>query len=407
MNFLIFFLIFLAILGLGYGYIGWRLIAPSHLTEPWNTISWVALVTLFLIPPIGFFFQFNRIEAWWTNILSWISFLSMGFVSLLFTLLVVRDLALLTSLGVEKIIAFGRQFFEAGGRAALEADPQRREFLLQATNVAVLGAAGILTGYGLYEARRRPGVVEISVPIKNLPPSLEGFRILQFTDIHAGLTVKRPFVETVAEQVSELKADLIAFTGDLVDGTVPYLRDHVDPLRHLSAPFGRFFVTGNHEYYSGAKPWIEEADRMGFTVLVNQHRVISRGGGRILLAGVTDFSAGDFVPGQASNPAEAIDGAPASDVKILLAHQPRSIYAAAPFGFDLQISGHTHGGQFFPWNILAAVGQPYISGLHRHNDTWVYVSRGTGYWGPPVRLAARSEITILTLTRQNDVPASS
>lgn len=399
MNVLIFLLIVVVILGGGYAYIGWRLIASSNLTGTWALVAWISLILLFIIPPAGFVLQINRIENAFTDFLAWASYLSMGFISMVFTLLLVRDIVLLASGGIQKIIVAAKDFLQSASLAALNADPGRREFLVQASNAAVLAGGGLLTGYGLYEARRKPAVIEVSIPIMNLPPDLEGFRILQVTDIHAGLTVKRPFVEMVAEQMEGISADLIAMTGDLVDGTVPHLREHVEPLKHLSAPSGQFFVTGNHEYYSGVDPWIEEVDRLGYTVLLNEHRIIRRGNASILLSGVTDYGAGDFDKQRPSDPAASVAGAPDADVRILLAHQPRSIFAAQPLGFDLQISGHTHGGQFFPWNFLAAVGQPYISGLHKHDNTWVYVSKGTGYWGPPVRLAARSELTILTLTR--------
>jgi predicted MPP superfamily phosphohydrolase len=144
---------------------------------------------------------------------------------------------------------------------------------------------------------------------------------------------------------------------------------------------------------------VEEARRLGFDVLLNEHRVVRRGAGSLLMAGITDYSGGQFLKSHASDPAKAFAGAPKTDARILLAHQPKSLRSALPHGFDLQISGHTHGGQFFPWNLLAAVDQPYVSGFHRHENSWIYVSRGTGYWGPPVRIAARSEITLFTLTR--------
>ena len=213
------------------------------------------------------------------------------------------------------------------------------------------------------------------------------------------MTVKRDWIETIARQVEELKPDLLAFTGDLADGSVPHLRDEVAPLADLRAPYGKFFVTGNHEYYSGAEPWVEEVDRMGYRVLLNEHDLISKNGSSILLAGVTDYSGGTFLPHHRSDPAKAVEGAPADTVKILMAHQPRTVYAAALLGFDFILTGHTHGGQFFPWNLVATIGQPYIQGLHNRDGAWVYVSKGTGYWGPPVRLGARSEITVFTLTR--------
>jgi predicted MPP superfamily phosphohydrolase len=203
----------------------------------------------------------------------------------------------------------------------------------------------------------------------------------------------------VVEMANAQMGDIVAFTGDLVDGTVDQLREHVAPMKNLQGRYGRYFITGNHEYYSGALPWIEEAQSLGFDVLLNEHRVIRQGGGSIVLAGVTDSSGGGFIPSHRSDPHKAIAGAPTADVRILLAHQPKSVYEGSKAGFDVQISGHTHGGQFFPWNLLATIGQPYIKGLHKFADTWIYVSKGTGYWGPPVRLGARSEIAVITLIR--------
>jgi predicted MPP superfamily phosphohydrolase len=280
-------------------------------------------------------------------------------------------------------------------------DPARREFLLQSSNLVVLGLAGAVTGYGVYEARRRPGIVKLSIPVKNLPEAFEGFRIVQITDIHAGLTVRREWVETVAQQVAELKPDLIAITGDLVDGSVSQLREDVAPVAELQATHGKYFVTGNHEYYSGVEPWTDHVRTMGYEVLINEHRLISHKGSTIVLAGVTDPTGAQFLPRiHTPDPVRALEGSPPDAVKLLLAHQPKAIYEAYPLGFDVVITGHTHGGQFFPWNLVAALGQPYIKGLHNHNGTWIYVSKGTGYWGPPVRLGAQSEITEITLRRE-------
>jgi hypothetical protein len=285
--------------------------------------------------------------------------------------------------------------------AADDLDLQRRSFLVHSTNLGILGLSGVASVYGFHEAHERAAKIEeITIPLSGLPTEFEGFRIVQFTDIHVGPTIKRKFVERVAGQVESLRADLLAFTGDLVDGSVPWLRDDVAPLKDLSAPYGKFFITGNHEYYSGAEPWVEEAERLGFTVLLNEHRLIQRNGARIVLAGVTDYSAGDFVRSHASDPAAAVAGVPEGLVRVLLAHQPKSIFAAAHAGYGLQISGHTHGGQFFPWDYLGRLNQPYIKGLHKHENIWIYVSRGTGYWGPPLRLGIPPEITVIRLTAQ-------
>src|SRR5690606_8523627 len=156
--------------------------------------------------------------------------------------------------------------------------------------------------------------------------------------------------------------------------------------------------TGNHEYYSGAEQWVNAYRALGMKVLMNQHEVLELAGERLVIAGVTDFTAAHFIASHASNPRLALRGAPANAaLRILLAHQPRSAIAAAEAGFDLQLSGHTHGGQFWPWKYFVPMQQPYVAGLYRHERMWVYVSRGTGYWGPPMRVGAPSEITCIRL----------
>ena len=399
MLFLLWFIIAFSIVSAGYGYAGWRLITPAHFPAPWNWIAWVVLALFLVLPVLAMSIEFNRLDFPLKRELEWGAYMSLGFFSMVITLLVMRDLGWVIVTVTQKLIALVSGTAEGAAHAGDAADPQRREILVQWMNLGLVAAAGGLTGYGIFEARRRPAIVEVTIPVKDLPGSLQGFRIVQITDIHAGLTVARPFVETVVEMANEQMGDIVAFTGDLVDGTVDHLREHVAPMKNLQARYGRYFITGNHEYYSGVLPWVEEAKNLGFDVLLNEHRVIRQAGGTIVLAGVTDTSAGGFIPGHRSDPHRAIAGAPAADVRILLAHQPKSLYEGSKAGFDVQISGHTHGGQFFPWNLLATIGQPYIKGLHKFADTWIYVSKGTGYWGPPVRLGARSEIAVITLIR--------
>jgi len=399
MRFAAFFLIVSTILALAYAYVGWRIIAPAGLSRAWAVSAWVLLLFLFVLPIATVVLQFNRVLPGAGGFLIWTGYLTLGLFSFVFTFLVLRDLAWLVFMGGEKI--WDLVGMHGGGTpiSSTAIDLQRRAVLLQGTNLAILAISAGFTGYGVFQARRRPAVVEVDVPIDNLHADLEGFRIIQLTDIHAGLTVTREFVQTVVDMSNELKGDLVAFTGDLVDGTVDQLRGHVAPMAGLRSRHGSFFVTGNHEYYSGAEAWLNEARRMGLETLVNEHRVLTHNGRIILVAGVTDTSGGQFIAEHASDPRRAQAGAPSADVRILLAHQPRSLYEAAKAGYDLQISGHTHGGQFFPWNLAAAIGQPFIKGLHRLERTWIYVSKGTGYWGPPVRLGARSEITVITLKR--------
>lgn len=398
MKFLLFFLISSSIVGLAYFYVGWRLIGASSLAKRTKRIAWAALLLWFLLPVITFATFMGRLQSGFEDELSWVGYIGLGLFSTVFTFTVIRDVGYLVMLAVRRLSAVSKKSrSDSSSNDVL--DVHRRRFLLRSTNMGIVGAAAVVTGYGVYEARRRADIEEVSIPIINLPPEFDGFRILFFTDLHVGPTIKRHFVEGVARQLDEIKADCLVFGGDLVDGSVPWLREDVAPLKELSAPHGKYFITGNHEYYSGAMPWITEAGRLGFDVLLNEHRILQIGDGRIVLAGITDFSAGDFIPDQASSPARAFDGAPAGLSRILLAHQPRSIFEAAKVGVDLQISGHTHGGQFFPWNYLATLNQPYIKGPHKHEKTWVYVSRGTGYWGPPLRFGIPPEITVITLRR--------
>jgi predicted MPP superfamily phosphohydrolase len=267
-----------------------------------------------------------------------------------------------------------------------------------ATALLTVGMAGFVTLVGFAGARRRARIVTVEVPLTNLPLDLHGFSIAQISDIHVGSQIKRKHVEAIVQAVNDLKADVIAITGDLVDGSVQDLRQHVAPLGTLSARYGAFLVTGNHEYYSGERAWTAEFRRLGLRVLLNEHVVVRHQGAAVVIAGVTDYSAHYFNPAQRSDPAAALSGAPPeAAARILLAHQPRSAAAAADAGFDLQLSGHTHGGQFWPWNLFVRFQQPFTAGLHRLKQLWVYISRGTGYRGPPNRFGAPSEITLLKL----------
>jgi predicted MPP superfamily phosphohydrolase len=310
--------------------------------------------------------------------LAWLGSLDGGFFSSLAVLTVMRDLFL--------------------GPAVLLASHGEALVLKTASAVAVPLLAVIATVIGFIDARRRPRVVEVLVPLAELAPALRGFTIAQISDVHIGPTIKREFLRRIVEIVNSLDVDLIAITGDLVDGSVEQLAEHVEPLRGLHARHGTYFVTGNHEYYSGAPAWITELRRLGLRVLLNEHVVLDHGGSGILIAGVTDYSAHHFEPSHRSDPEAALAGAPVSlRPRVLLAHQPRTAAAAADAGFDLQLSGHTHGGQFWPWNLFVRLQQPFTAGLHRLGRLWVYTSRGSGYWGPPKRLGVPSEIARVRL----------
>ena len=368
-------LIFLSLLGSVYGYSGWRLL--PYLPPSAQIGAALALVFLLLTPLLLFRLRSRPHLAWLTDPLAWMAYLGMGFFTVCSTLLVLRDI---------------------GGLLLGLVYPIDAE-LNASIDLATFALALVAACWGYYQARRTPAVRHVDIPIADLPPALVGLRIVQISDLHVGPTIKAPFVERVVARVNELQPDLIAFTGDLADGSVERLAPHTAALAELTAPLGVYFCTGNHEYYSGVESWTEQARRLGFDVLINELRQIDCDGGRIALAGTTDFSAGELVPDHASDPAKALAASDGADVRILLAHQPRSIEAASQADCHLQLSGHTHGGQFVPWKYAIPLQQPYVAGLHKFRDTWIYVHRGTGYWGPPLRLGAPSEIALLTLSR--------
>ena len=258
-------------------------------------------------------------------------------------------------------------------------------------SLAILGTAGALTLIGLVQARC-PRVRNVTVPVDNLPPELEGYRIVQWSDVHVGPTIRRAFVESLVERTNALQPDAVVITGDLVDGYADDLRDEVQPMRDLRPPDGVFYVTGNHEYYWRASEWIPLLQSLGLDFLKNEHRTLR--GGKLVIAGVTD-PVGRYTHKQ--DPDRALAGAPDDAVKVLLSHRPQTAEHASRLGVDLQLSGHTHGGQFFPFNLFIHKFQPIAKGLHRVGRTWLYVNRGTGYWGPPTRLAVGGEITVVEL----------
>ncbi|HET9645978.1 MAG TPA: metallophosphoesterase [Burkholderiaceae bacterium] len=314
--------------------------------------------------------------------LTWAGLTALGLFSSLFVLTLLRDVAWVL-LGL-------------WSWALNDPTPWARFGRVTAWGVPLLAIAASLLGF--IGARRVPQVREVEVPIGDLPRSLHGFSIVQISDLHVGPTIRGGFVRKVVERANSLQPDLTVVTGDMVDGSVPALAEHTEPLGRLRSRHGVFAVTGNHEYYSGAHPWIAEFERLGLEVLMNEHRLLRHGDASLLLAGVPDFSAHHFDERHRSDPVRAAEGAPAeARPRVLLAHQPRTALMAEAAGFDLQLSGHTHGGQFLPWKWFVPLQQPYTAGLHRLGGLWVYVSRGTGYWGPPKRLGAPSEITLLRL----------
>lgn len=267
--------------------------------------------------------------------------------------------------------------------------PERRRFLGRASATVASLAAGTLGAWGVAEALS-PVVRRVQVRLRRLSPAMSGTRVVQLTDVHVGPLIQAGFVERVVAATHALAPDLVVITGDLVDGSVARLASEVAPLGRLRARHGVYFVTGNHEYFSGADAWVEHLRGLGIVVLRNE-RVRIGGDDGFDLAGVDDFRA------RTHDVAAALRGRDPQREVVLLAHQPRSVHEAARHGVGLQISGHTHGGQIFPWGLLVALEQPVVEGLARFGETQVWVSRGTGTWGPPMRVGAPPEISEITL----------
>ncbi|MFI1720642.1 metallophosphoesterase [Streptomyces sp. NPDC020489] len=273
---------------------------------------------------------------------------------------------------------------------------------------AVLGVAAVLLVWGYAEARRVPRVRRLDVQLPRLGAGLDGLRVALITDTHYGPLDRARWSVRVCETVNALEADLVCHTGDIADGTAERRRAQAAPLRTVRATRARVYVTGNHEYYSEAQGWVDLMNELGWEPLRNRHLLLERGGDTLVVAGVDDVTAeSSGLPGHRAHLTGALDGADPDLPVLLLAHQPKFIDRAAAAGVDLQLSGHTHGGQIWPFHHLVRLDQPALAGLTRHGSrTLLYTSRGTGFWGPPFRVFAPSEITLLVL-RSPHAPTSS
>ncbi|MCI0605486.1 metallophosphoesterase [bacterium] len=360
-------------------YTGTRFIRWSSWASDHRGVVWLILALFVFLQLLGpFLYRLHPDHSGRGFVLHWITYTTLGLFASLFFYTFAVDLFL----SVWKLF-----------RPDHAVDLQRRGFL--AVVAMTLGSVVI----GVSQAVRGPKIFEVDIPIENLPEELEGFRIAQISDLHVGPTIGRKYTEQVVQMVNGLSPDIIALTGDFVDGSVARLRSALEPIATLRAKHGTFFVTGNHEYYWGVREWLEEFRKLGARILLNEHVVINEQGKELVIAGVTDLSAGHMLPGHESNPKKSLEGAPDQGIKILLAHQPATYKDAYDAGFHLQLSGHTHGGQFFPWNLVVKLAQRYYKGLNKHEKMWVYVNRGAGYWGPPHRFTVPAEISLLKLVR--------
>ena len=352
-----------AILVVGYAYIATRLTS----TAPFRAALAMPFVMVWILPAVYWFGdreRHGRVHEW----IQALSFVCMGWLSFLLVLTATRDVLLLATIALPPLPALHTLLDEQG-----------------AAWVPVAALWG-------------PYVRRVDIPVEGLAPDLDGFRIVQISDLHAGPTMRLAYIQRVVDKTKELAPDLIALTGDIVDGSVPRLASRVAPLQALASGDRAFFVLGNHDYYSGAVPWTAHFEAMGFRVLRNAHVTIAHGAARLLIGGVIDFAARMSDPDARPRPDLATDGDTRPAFRLLLAHNPKIAPLTEQAGFDLQLSGHTHAGQFFPWTfVIHWVHGPHAAGLSRRGRLWVYVSAGTGTWGPPVRLGTRPELTLLRL----------
>lgn len=275
----------------------------------------------------------------------------------------------------------------------LDIDESRRQFLLFQLGAGAFVASTAASLYGAHRALSRPSTPTVNVPILPVGSPFKDLRIVQISDLHVGVSIRKSFVETVVETANSLKPDMIFLTGDFVDGTVEDLLEEILPLKNLQAPMGIYYVPGNHEYYSGVEPWLKTFQDFGFRVLRNSNHSLEKRGHKLQIAGVDDWGSPRFGV-EGSNLDKALATLDKNSTTLLLAHQPREVERAIEMGVNYQLSGHTHGGQIWPFGYITGLIFRYLKGLYPVGKGYIYVSCGTGFWGPALRVAAPSEITL-------------
>jgi len=396
LSFATFLAVALSVLGGMHWYLWARLVRDPALAEPWRRGLSVALLVLTFSVPIGML-ALRLAPRPLDRLVAAAAFTWLGIAFLLFVAVLALDLARLAAQGGALLADYLRSQPDPPD------DPSRRLFVARALAGTAVAATASVSAFAFRSATGPAEVNEVPVRLERLPAALSGLTIAQISDLHVGPTIGERHVRRIVEQVNALRADVVAVTGDLVDGTVRELGAAVSHLGRLEARHGVFFVTGNHEYYAGVGPWLDELRRLGVRVLRNERVSLGDAAASFDLAGVDDWSAHGFGDGHGLDLGRALAGREPDRALVLLAHQPRGVGEAVRAGVELQLSGHTHGGQIVPFNLLVRAAYPYVKGLYRHEEEGragqIFVSRGTGYWGPPMRLGAPPEIAKIVLTR--------
>ena len=376
-----FFVFAIFLISILFFYVGWQLLLPITQNFKLELISWGILLSMFLsILSMPLFFWLRKggkEHGFLSHFFMQFAYFSMAATSFLFTYTLIRHLIrFLMYLGnVHSAILWG---------------PKSSFLIFSLTTVSIAA--------GSFFARKIPNVKELSIPFDSLPFGLKNFKIIQISDLHIGTAMNKEFVKKVVQRTNAEKPQLIVLTGDIIDGAISTNSTIIEELGRLSAECGVFYVPGNHEYYWDIENCLSALrQQKNIQILLNEWKNITWGASNFTLAGVTDPAGENFSPEHKCDPLRAISGADPKSFKILLAHQPKVALVAAELGYDLQISGHTHGGQFFPWTIVVKLFHPVDRGLEKIKKMWVYVSCGTGSWGPWIRLGAPAEITSIRL----------
>ncbi len=384
--FLTFLTVVLIIMGSVHGYLYGRLVVATALPDPWSTLLALLLAGAVFSIPFSFV-AIRKLDRRVARFFVVPVFVWLGFAFQTFFLV----------LGIDLVRWVGSFLLPLTGADPLFSDPATALFAWRVTAGIAAGITLLATIFAIWWGLSQMVVKRIEIALPKLPRELDGFTILHLSDIHLDLVHGRSWLEGVVERANGLGADLIAITGDLAEGTVAKFGHDAEPVRRLKAPHGVYFVTGNHEYFHDLDGWLAFLDDFGIRVLRNERVSIDRGAASFDLAGIDDHDGDRLAEGHGPDLGKALEGRDPEQALVLLAHQPRIIKEAAGKDVGLILSGHTHGGQIWPFSYLVYLQQPYVRGLIQEAGTQLYISSGTGFWGPPMRLGTTAEMAVITL----------